>query len=243
MTEVYKDVIGYEGLYQVSNKGNVKSLNFNGEKGFIKNLKLTLDKKGYPYVSLNKNGRCTIQKVHKLVAMAFLDHVPCGYKLVVDHINSNPSDNTVENLRIVTNRFNVSKDKSSETNKTGVFLNKRNSKYYVQILKGSKCFSLGTYVDLEYANNLYQQAVNHIDNVSTKKELFDLLGLTIKQNYSKHHGVSYNKRDKKWIAYVKVNGKRKLLGNHVTEQDAINAVNSFDTPKLDKQGCIILRRI
>lgn len=40
MTEVYKDVIGYEGLYQVSNKGNVKSLNFNGKKGFIKdNLK------------------------------------------------------------------------------------------------------------------------------------------------------------------------------------------------------------
>lgn len=229
MVEVYKDAVGYEGLYQVSNQGNVRSLNFNGKKGVVKNLKITLDKKGYPYVSLNKSGKCCIQKVHKLVAMAFLNHVPNGYKSVIDHINSNPSDNSVDNLRIVTNRFNVSKDKISETNRTGVFLNKRNGKYYVQILKGSVCFSLGTYTDLDYADKLYQQALQHIDTVSSKEELFILLGLTVRKNYSNHPGVSYNKRDKKWIAYVKINGKRKLLGNHKTEQDAVNAVFNIKT--------------
>jgi hypothetical protein len=243
MTEVYRDVVDYESLYEISNQGNIRSLNFGGKKGIIKNLTLTLDKKGYYYVSLTKNGKSSIQRIHKLVAMAFLEHIPNGYKAVIDHINSNPSDNRVENLRIVTNRFNVSKDKSNETNRTGVSLNKRSGKYYVQILKGYKCFSLGTYIDLEYASNLYQQAVNHIDNVSTKEELFDLLGLTIRKNYSNYPGVSYNKRDKKWIAYVKVNGKRKLLGNHVTEQDATNAVNLFNTDEKDKDGCLILKRI
>lgn len=227
-TEIWKSVVGYEGLYEVSNIGNVRSLNFYRNKGLIKNLKLCTDKKGYQYVTLNKNGKWGIQKVHKLVAMAFLNHIPDGYNCVIDHINHIPNDNRVENLQIISNRENLSKDKTSSTKKTGVYLNKNTNKYYVQIMKGTTCFVLGTYSDLEYAENLYKRAVEVIDNVSTKEELFKILGIEIKESYSKVSGVTYNRTWKKWTAYTKIDGKRKFLGNFKTEQDAIIKVKEFD---------------
>ena len=96
--EIWKDVPGYESLYQVSSLGRVKSLqryvNNNGGKQLLKErlLKFGLSK-GYYNVVLYKNKKNKNIKVHKLVAMAFLNHKPNGYELVIDHINNNKLDN------------------------------------------------------------------------------------------------------------------------------------------------------
>lgn len=115
MNEIWKDIPEYEGLYQVSNLGRVKSLPKklnNRYSSYItkeKILKLVLDDYGYYLVGLYKNRLGKNKRVHQLVAMAFLNHSPCSFKLVVDHIDGNPSNNNVENLQLLSNRENTSK--------------------------------------------------------------------------------------------------------------------------------------
>ena len=101
--EIWKDIEGYEGLYQVSNEGRVKSLERvvimkNGTSktwnGTI--LKGGKTKKGYMYVNLSKNNVKDPRYVHILVATAFIPN-PHNYT-VVHHINGNHQDNRVENL-------------------------------------------------------------------------------------------------------------------------------------------------
>ena len=97
--EIWKDIPNYEGYYQVSNLGNVSRVNSNS------NLKAG-NTHGYLQVVLCVNKQKKNYKVHQLVAMAFLNHKPCGMKLVVDHINGKKTDNRVENLQVITNRNN-----------------------------------------------------------------------------------------------------------------------------------------
>lgn len=95
----WRDVIGYEGLYQVSDEGNVRSLNYN-KTGKVKELKLVPAKDGYLVVCLHKDGHQREGKVHKMVALAFIpnpDGKPC-----IDHINGDNQDNRVCNLRWAT---------------------------------------------------------------------------------------------------------------------------------------------
>lgn len=101
--EVWKDVIGYEGLYQVSSLGRVKSLSYD-KTGQEKVLKQGI-RLGYPYVELHKRGYPKKKKqVHRLVAMAFIPN-PEG-KPYIDHINTQKDDNRVENLQWVTCKEN-----------------------------------------------------------------------------------------------------------------------------------------
>ena len=129
--EVWKDIPNYEGMYQVSNFGNVKSLsrkicNHRGcyiSKEII--LKYGIDKKGYKTVALCKESKLVTFRVHKLVAITFLNHIPCGYKLVIDHIDENPLNNNVENLQLITQRENAVKSmnkKSKRRNTLSVWL-------------------------------------------------------------------------------------------------------------------------
>ena len=99
MKEIWKDIKGYEGLYQVSNLGRVKSLerydSYN--KKVDEKILKTKENLGYIYVNLHKNGIQKGYKVHRLVAEAFIpnpDNKPC-----IDHINTIVTDNRVENLR------------------------------------------------------------------------------------------------------------------------------------------------
>ena len=94
--EIWKDVIGYEGLYQVSNLGNVKSLRFNKEKI----LKQRIGTKGYFAVCLRKDKIVKTKEVHQLIAIAFLNHKPCGYKLVINHIDFNQKNNNILNRHL-----------------------------------------------------------------------------------------------------------------------------------------------
>lgn len=104
MEEIWKDIDGYEGLYQVSNLGNVRSLNW-ANRGYSKNLYLKKQNRGYLHVELAKDGIRKSITVHRLVAVAFLEN-PNNYPFI-NHIDENKHNNCVENLEWCTPRYNA----------------------------------------------------------------------------------------------------------------------------------------
>lgn len=99
MEEVWKDVKGFEGIYQVSNLGRVKNVNRD------KVLSTRYDEKGYCTSNLFMNGYGKNFRNHRLVYEAFVGEIP--QELEIDHINTIRSDNRVENLRVVTHKKNM----------------------------------------------------------------------------------------------------------------------------------------
>lgn len=146
MQEIWKDICGYEGIYQVSSFGNVKSVN--RKKQIL--LKLNKNKEGYYRVGLSKNKKRKWFSVHKLVAMAFLENVenfPC-----INHKDENKLNNQVDNLEWCSYKYNnnygmrkekaaKSKQKSvSQYNKDGEFVKRYDSIISASQLTGiSKC--------------------------------------------------------------------------------------------------------
>ena len=104
MEEIWKDIEGYEGKYQASNLGNVRSLNYR-KTGELKLLKQSADKKGYKRVRLYKNGKGKTHRVHRLVAIAFLPN-PNNYK-EVNHKDECKSNNNMNNLEWCTREYNI----------------------------------------------------------------------------------------------------------------------------------------
>ena len=99
--EIWRKIEGYEGLYEVSNLGQVRSF-YSGE---AKILKPWVDKDGYLTVTLYKNGKGYAKKVHRLVAVAFIPNI--DNKPQVNHIDGNKQNNTVDNLEWVTSKENI----------------------------------------------------------------------------------------------------------------------------------------
>lgn len=95
MEEVWKDIEGYENKYQVSDRGNVRSLNYNNT-GQPRNLKQKINRYGYNEVKLSKNNKTKNFLVSTLVAQAFLDKVNPDKEVM--HI-SDINDNSVDNLK------------------------------------------------------------------------------------------------------------------------------------------------
>ena len=93
--EIWRDIEGYEGLYQVSDQGRVKSLERKGRRK-ERVLKPGLDKDGYLFVNLWAGGKQKNHKVHRLVCQAF--HENPGNKPQVNHINEIKTDNRASNL-------------------------------------------------------------------------------------------------------------------------------------------------
>ena len=106
MIEIWKDVVGYEGLYQVSNLGRVKS--FYAKNGRLSDhfqmLSGKRDKNGYIEVRLCKNGVVKYKRVHRLVVEHFLCE---NSSLQVNHLDGNKSNNRIDNLELVTPRENI----------------------------------------------------------------------------------------------------------------------------------------
>lgn len=105
MDEHWKDIQEYEGLYQVSNKGRVKSLNYNhtGKEKIMKPK--TIRKTGYLYIALHKHGKQEYTSVHRLVAEAF---IPNPNNLPqVNHKDENKTNNRVDNLEWCTAKYNL----------------------------------------------------------------------------------------------------------------------------------------
>jgi hypothetical protein len=152
--EIWKTIPDYQD-YQVSNLGNLKSLKFNKEK----KIKQSIGSSGYYLVSLSKKGIIKKIQTHQLIAMAFLNHKPCGYKLVVDHIDNNKLNNNVSNLRIVTNRENTSRKNIGSSKYIGVFWCNTYKKWQSRIRINGDSKHLGYYkteydAHLAYKNKL-----------------------------------------------------------------------------------------
>lgn len=156
--EVFKDIPYYEGVYQVSNLGNVISLNYRGtNKRMVR--KLTKGSSGYLTVKLSINNIKKTKRVHQLVAICFLNHKPRKSNIVVDHINNDKLDNRLENLQIITYRENSSKNKLGSSKYTGVSWYKKSKKWVAKIHKNGKLKHLG-YFNSEYDAHLtYQKAL------------------------------------------------------------------------------------
>ena len=122
MIEEWKDIKGYEGLYQVSNLGRVKSLKFGKERI----LKTGVDRYGYISVNLYKNNKRKLCKVHRLVAEAFIPNLE--NKPEVNHLDEDKTNNMVSNLEWCTRNENVNHGTR----------NKRISKKLKVISKGTK---------------------------------------------------------------------------------------------------------
>ena len=160
MKEIFKDIPGYEGTYQVSNLGNVKSFKCLKQKL----LKPSINDAGYFRVNLTKNKKINTIKIHKLVAITFLNHNSCGHKLVIDHINNIKTDNRLLNLQIVTNRYNSSKDRKNKTSKyIGVSYYKITKKWVSCIYINGKQKHLGFFKNEYDAHLAYQNALKNLE--------------------------------------------------------------------------------
>lgn len=145
MKEVWKDVQGYEGLYQVSNLGRIKSLkrlvrsNKFGAERLLKEriLHSTDNGNGYKIIGLRISGKRNNFYIHRLVATAFIENPHnFGY---VNHIDHNTYNNTSNNLEWCTQKHNINhsryrmmKPKKATYSNTGIkYIYSRNGKYRV----------------------------------------------------------------------------------------------------------------
>ena len=169
--EIFKDIKGYEGFYQVSNLGNVKSLVRKGRK---KEMILRPKKKrdGHYSVSLSNNSIKKHLDVHQLVAIAFLNHNQNGHTIEVDHINNNPLDNRVENLQLLTNREHKSKHIKGVSTYVGVYFKKERNKWGSCIRINKKLIHLGYYEIEVEASRMYQLSLNNIDKYKGNNKFF-----------------------------------------------------------------------
>lgn len=163
-TEIFKSIPGYKGLYQISNFGNIKSLGkFKGKKEKI--IKSFLKTTGYYGLTLAKNKKQKSHHIHQLMAVTFLKHKPDGNTLVVDHIDGNKLNNRLDNLQIITNRENSSKDKKNGSSQyVGVSWDKRQRKWRANIFIDQKSRYLGIFRHEIEAAEAYQKALSELNS-------------------------------------------------------------------------------
>ena len=156
--EEWKPVKDYEGLYEVSSLGRVKSLKFGKEKVLSQGMLR------YCNVVLCDDKKRTTRTVHQLVAEAFLGHTPNGMKLVVDHINDDKLDNRLENLQIITQRNNAFKTQGKHSSKyKGVSWCKSRNKWGAHIYTNGKLKYLGLFNCELTASIAYQNKLKTIN--------------------------------------------------------------------------------
>ena len=156
--EIWKSIKGYSN-YQVSNYGNVKSLKTRTEVF----LKPGIGTGGYLNVGFFINGKTVRIPIHKLVAVYFLNHKIGGYKLVVNHIDFNRTNNNVNNLEIITSRENTNKKHlKSSSQYNGVHWHVRNKKWMSRIKINNKEKHLGCFKSEYDAHLAYEKALKEI---------------------------------------------------------------------------------
>jgi len=182
--EEWRDIPDYEGIYQASNLGRFKSLKRKSWNGFSwhltseKILKQSNSRK-YLCVGLCKNNKVKIRQTQVWIAITFLGHVPCGFKIVVDHIDENQKNNNYKNLQLITNRENVNKslEKINSSSKyRGVSYDTRVKKFKAAIcIYHKKNVYLGYFINEIHAHYAYETALKNLDKYKNNKQFRKLV--------------------------------------------------------------------
>lgn len=211
--EIWKDIPNYEGCYMASSLGRIKSL-----KGRNELILKPCIHKGYKHVSLCLKGKSKTISVHSLVAISFLNHIPDGYNAVVDHIDNDKLNNAVNNLQIISQRENSTKDlfrKNHKSKYIGVSFHNGKKRWFGYIVIEGKGYILGYVKSEQCASNLYLKALQNWNNNKLKP-------IIKKPKY-----YSYNKSINKYKCYDIIKGKLKHMGVFKTEQEAIDFVKTY----------------
>lgn len=174
--EIWKDVINYEGLYQVSNLGRVRSVGrtYKTGLGVLRTtedsiLSLTINNSGYYCLTLFKDKKLKSKLVHRLVWEAFNG---ATYLKVLHNVEGNKLDCRLSNLHIGTVRLNNSEYRLS-TKKTSKFIGvsfiKNRNKWKASIFFNKKPFWLGEFKEELEAAKAYQISLNTINIYETYK--------------------------------------------------------------------------
>lgn len=152
----WRDIPGFEGLYQVSSTGLIRSLGGYRRPIGVQKIKVA---NGRKRTCLRRDGKNTYMSVSRLVATAFIPNPK--YKPFVDHINGNPLDDRVENLRWVTrteNRWNSSGRRRKRL-PLGVFHSRGKRRPYIAKINMAGCPAfLGSFHSVEEAAAAYRDA-------------------------------------------------------------------------------------
>ena len=146
MQEIWKPVVGYEGIYEVSNLGRIKSIPRNGTANFERILKPSKSNVGYFHLSFSKNNTIQTKNIH----------VVSKKGIVVDHIDNNKTNNKLDNLRILSHRENIIRGNRSNTKNNNIY--KVKDKYRVIVLSKH----IGYYNTIEDAINSRDNALKNI---------------------------------------------------------------------------------
>ena len=151
--EIWRDVIGYDGLYRVSNMGRIH--------GPRRILKPGADGGGYLAVNLCKDGKQILTKVHRIVAMAFISNP--DNKVEVDHINRNRQDNRSENLQWATKRENMLNTVRHDGKRYGIYWVKLRNIYEVKFRVNKQIRHYGYHTTLEKAIEIRNVAITELN--------------------------------------------------------------------------------
>lgn len=174
-TEQWLPVIGYEGIYEVSDLGRVKSLDreilardgkMYSRKGVI--MKASIMNKGYLVSNFRINTSTNTMLRHQIVAISFLGHEVSSRQIVIDHKNNNRLDNRLINLQKTTQRNNSSKDQFRQkrySKLTGVTWDKHRDKWVSRIRIKGKLIHLGSFVCEIEAGDAYKDKLKSIKHL------------------------------------------------------------------------------
>jgi len=136
---IFKPVVGFEGLYKISNTGKIVSFH---KRNCHREISQRIDRAGYLTVRLSKQGKTSTQYVHRLISLAFVDILED--KPYVNHINGNKLDNRIENLEWVTHAENIQHAYHvGAYNKAGIIIiDNCTGKSYNSIMQAAKALNI-----------------------------------------------------------------------------------------------------
>ena len=154
--EVWLPIKGFPN-YEISSKGRVQNVTTN------KMLKPFTEQNGYRIITLNRDGRKKKAKIHRLVAMSFLNNGES--RPMVDHIDHNPSNNDVSNLRWVTrsqNAMNARKNSNNTSGASGVSWNVKRDRWIAYIMVNGVRKHLGNFINIDTAKRARKNAAEKL---------------------------------------------------------------------------------
>jgi hypothetical protein len=228
MEEIYKDIPGFEGKYQVSNFGNIKTIERltiykDGRQRYYKDkiLILPINSSGYPTLRLGNfiTGKHITKSIHSLVWEAFGDGTTISFPdRIIDHIDRNKKNNHINNLRIISNRENASNRKDNKEF-IGVRKSSKSDNYTCRIGFNNKGYHIGTFKTIEEAYARYNEALTHID--TDFLEWYETIETPQKNNSLESTiGVHKTKTNGTYRSSIIFKSKTYSLGTFKSELDA-----------------------